>query len=132
MHLGQKMSVHSLSTHGERVSYCEKTQSRNCASRYVHELKIIYKTTVSSRFYPPAHISLFVSEQNLHHESFSKISVKTLNRPLSHEPKADRIQFMQRAFLFSQTSMNHGFNALPMGSQPVQNASSRLSVGGSI
>jgi hypothetical protein len=30
------------------------------------------------------------------------MSVKALNRPLFHGPKADRSQFMQRAFLFTQ------------------------------
>jgi hypothetical protein len=50
----------------------------------VHELKIIDPTITSSWFSPPAHISRFVSEQNLHHGSFSKISVKTLNCLLFH------------------------------------------------
>jgi hypothetical protein len=82
MHLGQNVSIHSLSAHGKKVIFCEETQSRNCASRYVHEPKIIYKTIVLSCFSSPAHISLFLSEQNLHHGSFSKISFKTLNHPL--------------------------------------------------
>jgi hypothetical protein len=50
MHLGQKVTIRSLSAHGEKVIFCEKTQSRNCASRYVHALKIIYKTIVLSWF----------------------------------------------------------------------------------
>jgi hypothetical protein len=100
MHLGQKMSIHNLSAHGEKVIFHEKTQSRNCASRSVHELKIIHKTVVSSWFQAPAHISRFVSEQNLHQGSFSKIPVKTLNRPLFrmdgsrrfHEPEENLVR----------------------------------------
>jgi hypothetical protein len=82
MRLGQKVSIHSLCAHGENMTFREKTQPRNCTNRYVHELKIIDKTIESSWFKSPAHISLFVSEQNLHHGSFSKIFVKALNRPL--------------------------------------------------
>jgi hypothetical protein len=41
MHFGQKVSIHNVSAHGEKVIFSEKTQSRNYASRYVDELKNI-------------------------------------------------------------------------------------------
>jgi hypothetical protein len=52
MHLGQKVSIHSLSAHGEKVIFCEKRESGNCANRYVHELKIICKVIVPSQKFP--------------------------------------------------------------------------------
>jgi hypothetical protein len=73
MHLGQKVSICRLSADGEKVIFCEKTQSRNCVGRYLHEMKIINKTIVSLWFSPSAYISLFVSEQSLHHGSFLKV-----------------------------------------------------------
>jgi hypothetical protein len=64
-----------------------------------------------------AHISLFVSEENLYHRSFSKISFKAVNRPHFHGPRS---QFMQRAFLFSQTSAKRSLNVFPMGFQTLE------------